>query len=75
MGPKALEEAANSTMGLPFVIQLIGYHAFNQSQRKTISLVDVQAGIRDANIEPLNRSLEDEFIRLIARAEQEEARE
>jgi energy-coupling factor transporter ATP-binding protein EcfA2 len=48
IGSKALDEAANSTMGLPFVIQLIGYHAFNQSQRKTVSLDDVQTGIKDA---------------------------
>jgi ABC-2 type transport system ATP-binding protein len=33
------------------------------------------AGIEDAVVEPLNRSLEDEFVRLIARAEQEEAHE
>jgi ABC-2 type transport system ATP-binding protein len=31
------------------------------------------AGIRDAAVEPVNRSLEDEFVRLIARAEQEGA--
>ncbi|MDR1015811.1 MAG: ATP-binding protein [Coriobacteriales bacterium] len=48
IGSEALDEAANSTMGLPFVIQLVGYHAFNQSQRKAVSLVDVQAGIKDA---------------------------
>jgi ABC-2 type transport system ATP-binding protein len=33
------------------------------------------AGIKDAVIEPLNRSLEDEFVRLIARAEQGDAQE
>jgi hypothetical protein len=46
--PLALEEAAQSTRGLPFVIQLVGYHSFNQSQRKTISVADVQAGIEAA---------------------------
>jgi hypothetical protein len=46
--PTALEEAAKSTMGLPFVIQLVGFHSFNQSQRKTIASADVRAGIRAA---------------------------
>jgi ABC-2 type transport system ATP-binding protein len=33
------------------------------------------AGIGGASVEPLNRSLEDEFVRLIARAEQEDTHE
>jgi len=45
---KALETAAESTMGFPFMIQLIGYHSFNQSNRKVISQKDVRAGIADA---------------------------
>jgi len=44
----ALEEAAKATMGLPFMIQLVGYHSFNQSNAKTITLEDVTAGIHDA---------------------------
>jgi molybdopterin-guanine dinucleotide biosynthesis protein len=41
----ALERAAAYTSGFPFLIQLIGYHAFNQTDRKTITLEDVEAGI------------------------------
>ena len=44
----ALKTAAESTQGLPFMIQLIGYHSFNQSNRKTISKADVSSGISDA---------------------------
>jgi type II secretory pathway predicted ATPase ExeA len=45
---KALKTAAEMTGGYPFLIQLIGYHAFNQSSRKTITIVDVKAGIADS---------------------------
>ena len=41
----ALARAAAYTSGFPFLIQLIGYHAFNQTDRKTITLEDVEAGI------------------------------
>lgn len=44
----ALEEAAEKTQGFPFMIQLIGYHSFNQSNRKTISLDNVNDGIEEA---------------------------
>jgi hypothetical protein len=46
---KALEKATESAKGFPFMIQLIGYHSFNQSNRKTITLEDVKAGITDAD--------------------------
>ncbi|MDR1422786.1 MAG: ATP-binding protein [Coriobacteriales bacterium] len=46
--PAALEKSAESTMGLPFMIQLVGYRMFNQSQKTTITLEDAQAGIKDA---------------------------
>jgi len=45
---EALHIAAENTNGLPFLIQLIGFHAFNQSNRKTISKDDVLSGISDA---------------------------
>ena len=45
---EALDIAAGSTKGLPFLIQLIGYHSFNQSNRKIIIEDDVMAGISDA---------------------------
>lgn len=44
----ALDIAVESTKGYPFMIQLIGYHAFNQSNKKTITDKDVAAGISDA---------------------------
>jgi len=44
----ALKTAADMTQGFPFMIQLIGYHSFNQSNRKTITLDDVKTGIEDA---------------------------
>jgi hypothetical protein len=45
---RALNKAAESTQGFAFMIQLIGYHAFNQSNRKVISIEDVDAGLVDA---------------------------
>ena len=45
---EALNIAAENTKGLPFLIQLIGYHSFNQSNRKMIVKEDVIAGISDA---------------------------
>ncbi|MDR3305321.1 MAG: ATP-binding protein [Clostridiales Family XIII bacterium] len=44
----ALKKAAENTSGMPFLIQLIGYHAFNQSDRKKIISADVDAGIESA---------------------------
>ena len=44
----ALKKAAEQTKGLPFLIQLIGYHIFNQSNNKTITMSDVDQGILDA---------------------------
>ena len=45
---EALAMAAENTKGLPFLIQLIGYHSFNQSNRKIIIKDDIIAGISDA---------------------------
>jgi len=47
----ALDIAAVSTKGYPFMLQLIGYHAFNQSNKKTITEHDVASGISDAEQE------------------------
>ena len=44
----ALDIAAENTRGLPFLIQLIGYHSFNQSNKKIIVKDDVISGISDA---------------------------
>jgi AAA+ ATPase superfamily predicted ATPase len=44
----ALELAAQQTQGFPFMIQLIGYHAFSQSDAETITYGDVKAGLEDA---------------------------
>ena len=45
---EALDLAAENTKGMPFLIQLIGYHSFNQSNNKMITKKDVIAGISDA---------------------------
>ncbi|MCL2826666.1 MAG: ATP-binding protein [Eggerthellaceae bacterium] len=53
----ALKKAAESTRGLAFMIQLVGYHAFNQSSRKTITEDDVGEGISDAKYDMENMIL------------------
>ena len=45
---EALDIAAENTKGMPFLIQLIGYHSFNQSNNETITKNDVINGISDA---------------------------
>jgi chromosomal replication initiation ATPase DnaA len=45
---QALEYAAEKTDGLPFLMQLIGYHVFNQSDNKQIRLDDAVDGVTDA---------------------------
>jgi hypothetical protein len=55
---KALEYAAEQTDGLPFLIQLIGYHVFNQSSAKTIDMADVTAGVKDAQEDAENMVLD-----------------
>jgi len=54
----ALELAADSTKGFPFMIQLIGYHSFNQSNRKIITEKDVISGITDAEQDMENMILD-----------------
>ncbi|MDR2611190.1 MAG: ATP-binding protein [Clostridiales Family XIII bacterium] len=48
IAPDALELAANETNGFPFMIQLIGYHMFNQATQKKISAQDVRDGVEIA---------------------------
>jgi len=55
---QALEYAAEQTGGLPFMIQLIGYHTFNQTNRKTITLDDAAKGISDAQEDMRNMILD-----------------
>ncbi|MDR1292542.1 MAG: AAA family ATPase [Clostridiales Family XIII bacterium] len=55
---RALSAASEKTEGFPFLIQLIGYHAFNRSNRKTITLADAKAGIRDAEEDMQNMILD-----------------
>jgi Holliday junction resolvasome RuvABC ATP-dependent DNA helicase subunit len=50
----ALETAASNAGGFPFLIQLIGYHSFNQSDKKIISLEDVEAGMESAWLDAEN---------------------
>jgi len=54
----ALMKAADSTQGFPFLIQLIGYHSFNQSNRKTINEDDVDVGIFEAKQDMENMILD-----------------
>jgi hypothetical protein len=44
----ALRHAAEQAGGLPFMIQLVGYHVFNQSDRQVIDLADAKAGVMAA---------------------------
>ena len=44
----ALEYAAEKSDGFPFLIQLIGYHLFNQSESKIIPEKDAVTGMEDA---------------------------
>jgi len=46
---QALKKAAEQTGGLAFMLQLIGYYVFDQSNRKAITLADANQGILDAN--------------------------
>jgi hypothetical protein len=47
IGPEAVELAAESTQGFPFMIQLVGYNIWRQNlQSKTISLEDTKRGIK-----------------------------
>ena len=55
---RALRKAAAKTDGLPFLIQLIGYHAFNQSDSPTITMADVDAGLVAAQEDMENMVLE-----------------
>jgi hypothetical protein len=49
IAPDALELAANETNGFPFMIQLVGYHMFNQAvAHKKISVQDVRDGVEIA---------------------------
>jgi DNA-binding MarR family transcriptional regulator len=58
IGKAALEKAGEYTEGFPFMIQLIGYYAFNQSNAKTITMNDVEMGYRDAREDMENMILE-----------------
>ena len=59
----ALESAASFSEGFPFLIQLVGYHAWRQSgDKKNISLTDVGRGIESSE-EYMNRMILDTTIR------------
>jgi AAA+ ATPase superfamily predicted ATPase len=44
----ALQKAAENTGGFPFLMQLIGYYSYNQTNRKMITFEDVEMGTLDA---------------------------
>jgi hypothetical protein len=50
----ALDAAATATQGFPFMIQLVGYHMFNQSTKKRIVLTDAVSGIEIARADMEN---------------------
>jgi hypothetical protein len=50
----ALDTAAAATQGFPFMIQLVGYHMFNQSKKKRIILDDAVSGIEIARADMEN---------------------
>ena len=59
----ALEKAAAYSGGFPFLIQLVGYHAWRHSEeKKTITLIDVERGI-DSSEEYMDRMILDTTIR------------
>jgi hypothetical protein len=62
----ALEYAAQKTSGLPFMIQLVGYHTFNQSESKTIILADAKQGFADARSDLQSMVLETTIADLTA---------
>jgi AAA+ ATPase superfamily predicted ATPase len=56
---KALDLATDRTGGFPFLIQLIGYHIWNQSpNKKRISLNDVESGIEVAKLDMYSMIME-----------------
>jgi hypothetical protein len=62
---QALDAAAKATDGFPFLIQLIGYHLWRQSDRKNINTEDVTAGIAAAR-EDMNEMILDATLRNIS---------
>jgi len=58
----ALEKAASYTKGFPFLIQLVGYHAWRQSPKnKVITLADADLGIESSE-EYMNRMILDTTV-------------
>ncbi|MDR0888391.1 MAG: ATP-binding protein [Coriobacteriales bacterium] len=51
ISPEALEIATSQISGLPFLLQLIGYHIFNQSDMQVITAADAYAGIDDSKVD------------------------
>ncbi|MDR0853964.1 MAG: hypothetical protein LBN34_06310 [Clostridiales Family XIII bacterium] len=47
----ALALVVDSTGGFPFIIQLIGYHTFNQSDSDVISVADAKSGIDSSYVD------------------------
>jgi len=59
----ALETAAAFSEGFPFLIQLVGFHTWRQSDmKKTISLIDVERGIESSE-EFMDRMILDTTVR------------
>jgi hypothetical protein len=54
IAPDALDIAAAATQGFPLMIQLVGYHMFNQSKKKRLVLEDAVSGIEMARADMEN---------------------
>jgi type II secretory pathway predicted ATPase ExeA len=54
----ALDEMAEATGGYPLMIQLIGYHVWNQSEKKKIEKIDLTEGIESARADLENMILD-----------------
>jgi DNA-binding IscR family transcriptional regulator len=59
---EALSIASEATKGFPFLIQLIGFYTFSQSDKKKITVEDAERGIEIAKID-MERMIIDSTIR------------
>ncbi|GHU66024.1 ATPase AAA [Clostridia bacterium] len=62
---EALSVASEATNGFPFLIQLVGFYMFSQSDRKKISLEDAERGIEIAKID-MERMIIDSTVRALS---------
>lgn len=66
----ASEMAAEGTNGFPFLIQLVGFYMFSQSNKKKITVEDAERGIEIAKID-MERMIIDSTVRDLSRKDME----